>query len=816
VEKESAMMWKHSLLLLAWIGTVWGSMGVAASATGPDKTGQLDFSGAVLVTPPDLGGTELKAVTVLREEFQKRTGIELQLTSQWPETPRPVIAVGLQSRIKQFAGPFMADLEKTSVPGPEGYVLAVEHQPREAILIVASDARGLLYGIGRLLRNMVLAPHVALVPAALRLATSPKYPLRGHQLGYRPKVNAYDAWTEAQFDQYIRELALFGANSIELVPPRTDDQRTSPLMKVPPLEMMERLSKIIDSYGLDVWIWYPNMGKDYTSEAAITAELAEREEIFRRLKRIDQILVPAGDPGDLTMEVLFPWLERMATVLQKYHPCAKLWVAPQGFQASDRRRLEVFYKRVNAKPAWLGGVVYGPWISATLPELRAALDPEIKIRNYPDITHSVVCQYPVPNWDLAFALTLHRECYNPRPLAMKAIHNLFAQYTCGSLCYSEGINDDVNKFVWLDQGWDPARPVVETLREYARVFINANFRDELAQGFLAEERNWDGPLAVNQQVDVTLQQWQQLEKLVPAATRDNYRFQMGLLRAYYDAYIKRRLIHETELEALALEALRTPSAQGSFAALEKAESILQRAITEPVASDYKQKCETLTDSLFDKIGSQLTVKKHGAQHRTRGAFMDGIDEPLNNAAWLRAQFRLVRELPDEPARLEAIERILNRTNPGPGGFYDNLGTPASEKRVVNAVPWAEDPGTLKSPRTDFPYNLGLPEHTNVPLAWRKQKSTIFETPLRIAYDHLDPQATYSLRVVYAGEFSKPSSLVANGTFEIHRQLSGSRPLVQEFPLPHEATAHGRLELVWHGGGVAEVWLLRHAAKAAAD
>ena len=100
---------------------------------------------------------------------------------------------------------------------------------------------------------------------------------------------------------------------------------------------------------------------------------------------------------------------------------------------------------------------------------------------------------------------------------------------------------------------------------------------------------------------------------VPPAVRENYRFQMGLLRAYYDAYVKRRLIHETELEAQALDVLRTRvGRQGSFAALEKAEAILDRADTEPVAADFKQKCETLADSLFEKIGSQLTVKKHGA------------------------------------------------------------------------------------------------------------------------------------------------------------------------------------------------------------
>ena len=146
-------------------------------------------------------------------------------------------------------------------------------------------------------------------------------------------------------------------------------------------------------------------------------------------------------------------------------------------------------------------------------------------------------------------LTLHRECYNPRPVAMKRIHNVFAKYTCGSLCYSEGINDDVNKFVWLDQDWNPATQAVETLRDYGRLFISPDTRDDLAQGFLAEEKNWEGPLAVNPQIDVTLQQWRAPGKRGFAGGGANYRFAMGLLRAYYDAYIQRRLIRETELEA---------------------------------------------------------------------------------------------------------------------------------------------------------------------------------------------------------------------------------------------------------------------------
>jgi hypothetical protein len=150
------MMWKKSLFLLAGIAAVCGGMGSAAADFSRGEAGTLDFSRAVIVTPSDLDGPQQKAVTVLREEIQKRTGIALEQTAQWPESPRPVIAVGLQSRIEQFAGPFAAELEKTRLPGPEGFGLAVQRQPREAILIVASDPRGLLYGIGRLLRKWSL------------------------------------------------------------------------------------------------------------------------------------------------------------------------------------------------------------------------------------------------------------------------------------------------------------------------------------------------------------------------------------------------------------------------------------------------------------------------------------------------------------------------------------------------------------------------------------------------------------------------------------------------------------------------------------
>ena len=46
------------------------------------------------------------------------------------------------------------------------------------------------------------------------------------------------------WEQYIRDLAVFGTNAIELIPPRSDDDADSPHFPLPPMEMMTAMSRI--------------------------------------------------------------------------------------------------------------------------------------------------------------------------------------------------------------------------------------------------------------------------------------------------------------------------------------------------------------------------------------------------------------------------------------------------------------------------------------------------------------------------------------------------------------------------------------------
>src|SRR5712671_2813952 len=151
----------------------------------------------------------------------------------------------------------------------------------------------------------------------------------------------------------------------------------------------------------------------------------------------------------------------------------------------------------NQHPAWRSDVVYDPQVLSTLPGLGAKVTSRHPIRRYPDITHSRHSQYPVPDWDLAYASTEGREVINPRPTQQAGIFHLYEKYAIGFLTYSEGVNDDVNKFVWSGLGWNPETPVVDILRDFGRYFIGEKYAASFSQGLLALERNWVGPLLTN-------------------------------------------------------------------------------------------------------------------------------------------------------------------------------------------------------------------------------------------------------------------------------------------------------------------------------
>ena len=641
-------------LLMILIGT----FSTAVSA------GKIDLSNANIVVLNPKKKIMTKAADMLHDEIEKRTRISLDVVSKIPNNAEAVILIGTA---KELAG--------KTYQSPSGYVVGLkvdayaiwtDTSKRNAATVCTTgyDDRGTLFAVGRLLRVLDMDRDSLKLDTQIKISTAPKYPLRGHQLAYRPKTNSYDGWDIQMWEQYYRDMIVFGTNAIEFIPPSSDDAEDSPHFPKPKLEMMVLMSQLAADYGLDVWIWSPlprslrHAKSVYTDAKIVDAPLEEWAEVFRELPKIDNVFVPGGDPGNIHPAILLPLMEKQKKVLNKYHPNARIWVSPQNFDRKGRNR-DGWYKAFidimqNEQPQWLDGVVFGPAVPVSLPDLRKDVPAKYPIRRYPDITHTRSCPYSVQDWDKAFNDTLGREPINPRPVAYAQIFRATQDYAIGFVSYSEGCNDDFNKILWSCLGWDPDMKVEDIVKEYSRYFISRRYEHKFARGLFGLERNWVGPLKDNEGVYETLKLFQEMEKDATPQDKLNWRFQQALYRAYYDAYTRDRLIYETALEAEAMDVLKNAKQLGLVSAMDKAEAILDKATTQKVATDLRQRTFELAEALFQSIRMQHSVKKY---HSQRYANLDDIDKPLNDREDMEEALDKIRKLSSEQKRLAKISEI---------------------------------------------------------------------------------------------------------------------------------------------------------------
>ncbi|MBI1388146.1 MAG: hypothetical protein GC154_06835 [bacterium] len=727
-----------------------------------------------------MGAEAALPAQVLMEEINKRGGAVS--ISQEPDGKTPAITIISREKLRFESLLPQEFAMRVDAFGVEGYTILTQETTKSAprVWVAGDGQRGLLYGVGRLLRALQISGDGVSLPGPLDETSSPRQSIRGHQLGYRAAANSYDAWSAEQYEQYIRELILFGANSIENIP--FQDDRPSPVMKSPRDEMNLAISEICKKYDIQYWVWVP-ADFDLNDAGLREKALEENAAFYRECPRLDAIFVPGGDPGDNHPRLLLPYMEALSKPLMETHPGARMWISLQGF---DEEQVDYFYQWLNDhQPDWLGGVVAGP-SSPPIPETRLRLPARYKLRHYPDITHTVRCQYPVPWWDPAFAFTLGREPVNPMPVYYAQIARYYAPYTDGFLSYSDGVNDDVNKAVWSQIAWDPDRPIDEIVLDYARFFFGAGVSHGAAAGILALERNWRGALRLNGGVETTLSHWRELERRRPELN-DNWRWQMMLLRANYDAYDRRRLIYEETLEDHANNELIKKSPDDTpSAAMDRALKILAKADEHAAAPKLRQRIIDLCEALNQSIGLQTSVEKYHASGPERGAVLDFIDHPLNDRWWLEDQFTEIRLFKDETEQWRRLETIRTWEHPGPGSYYDDIGNVAKSPHVIRGEDVNTDPEVEINPNPDWMW-------------WNSGKSrlrpswiTKMDWPLGLRYAGLDPHGKYVLRMTgYKDALPRVDGEPVKPT--VYGKEIGE---IKEFPVPADALKDGIIEVTF--------------------
>lgn len=413
-----------------------------------------------------------------------------------------------------------------------------------------------------------------------------------------------------------------------------------------------------------------------------------------------------------------------------------------------------------------------------------------------------------------------REVITPRPVAHTLIIKQELPSTIGFVSYSDGVVDDINKFFWSTMGWNTSIETFEVLEDYANTLIDASLAATIAPGILRLETNWLNPSL--KEVEATLSFFEkvlQTAGAVPPRVRKDWRWSSLVFRAYLDVYVLKRYEFEQQTEKQALQTLESYRTDGATRALTSTLELLSSRSQLIVDSRIRLKLEELAMSLFTTINLELSTSNSfqniGAG---RGAVLDFLENPLSNRLWLTQELsNILINSTFESEKVHRIKQILSRTDPGPGGFYDDLGSGTNEPHLVRSTKWQTDPSFYRGSVDTTWEPFFMPNVPIVPFQSYYYAEAYYDQPVQLFYPKVDQNVSYRVKVVYSGDTGQSVRLVAQKDVLIHDYLvKPYPPSPLSFRVPKIATAQGTLLLSFYGpvgqGGsgraqqVAEVWL----------
>lgn len=680
-------------------------------------------------------------------------------------------------------------LNELGQTGPDGYKICKDGND---IIIAGNNARGALYGVGALIRMEEFHP----------VCSTPENDFRVSCFSGNTRfADQRDPQAIRIFDGQVRDVALFGANGIQL-------------LRNAPSEWID----VVHSWGLDVWIvtWDNESPSEFRSPSGIRQLLNTRKSRVDSYPWLDHYIVKSGDPGDLDIDTFFSFTSMEAKVVRNRFPEARIWVCPQHYKDAPA---EYFEKACSlaSESDWLYGVMAGCWTRFPAEKMRSLLPERLRMIQGPDVTHIYSDMYPARDMDLPLARSLGRICIHIAPETQKHNHNLADRFCDGSQIYSEGTTDDIHKCLWAALDWNPSADAAELVREYARVFLPGLDDAEFAKGVMAVERNAIGPLEKSDGMLDNLALWQKLESSAGPETLDNPRFLMPLLRAHFDAYIYKRWVRDLPIETACYDLMA--SAQGNPAkTMNKVRKLLSG--TEPcVDKDLRKKCESLYSRLYRDKGRWMIQNQENF-------FMSQMDLPLIDSGYINEELDRIRSMGGGKKEILAAVRSLGeRFRSTKERIYFNLGDFSTESVTGISSGWDADPAFLTHPVRNFGCAArrfaidGMKMSGGyAPRAWLVQAGMWYDQPMVLSFGGLEPGCYYTVRVTYAGEPAKIPSHVklTQGGKLVHRPLLFSREIEGEWNLPLPASEDGSVTLEWkanygeRGVCVAEVALIKRS------
>lgn len=508
----------------------------------------------------------------------------------------------------RVAGPLhdLAERNEVRAPGqtnayPEGFAVKTGTDGRNrAVIVLGADDRGVLYGVGELLRRIRFEADRLEVPE-LDIRSAPGFRFRGfsaNQGGTMVTATKARSWTSDEMHGVVLDYALAGGNCFYC------EDQPGPLYQflksyglltttgARPNQLAGSHPKEWHAGGREGW-----EGTNWVCPSipeARAALLAQWDKDFAQRADHDVMRFYAGDPGGCNDARCEPWgrtfvqlCEEMAAIWHKYHPKSLVLIANQGLDNAGERAIFDYYQQAPRR--WSYGIAYGPGsnplsryfrdkdlrddlfeypgkgtVDRYLAEMLHELPMDQHIVHYSDITHWIRSQYPVEHPEPNIIKAYNRRMFHARPKAFYRIFQAIMPFSEGDIIYSEGNHDEFHQYMWARLLWDPNRELEDVMHEYCVLYFGEASADLMVQALFQLEENLVAPLNTNPGIARYYSLVKEAGDKMPAwRMRGDYRWRLHMQKAALDQYLQYKLRHEMEHEQRVRDLMATAK-PGSF------------------------------------------------------------------------------------------------------------------------------------------------------------------------------------------------------------------------------------------------------------
>lgn len=389
--------------------------------------------------------------------------------------------------------------------GTEGF--EIRDGEKGAVLVVGNDERGLLYGVGKLLRISTFGPE-GFEPGAWRGRGVPQKEVRGIYFATHFHNFYHDAQIE-EVERYVRELALWGINSVQVW---YDMHHFSGIDDPNARKMIARLHRILKAakeIGMDAGLCTLGNEAYASSPEALRAQPTGRahygvevcpyepgglEQILRYFEdefkafadlEIDTLWIWPYDQGGCGCEKCRPWGangllyigKAVSGLFREYFPAGKVVLSTWLFDFKENGgEWEGLAKAFEEGSDWADYILADSHTTFPRFPIEQGVPGGLPMLNFPEI--SMWGMYPWGGYGA-----------NPLPQRFQALWDSVGDKLSGGWPYSEGIFEDLNKVVISRFYWNQDTKADEAVREYAAYEYGPEVVEDVAQAVAILEAN---------------------------------------------------------------------------------------------------------------------------------------------------------------------------------------------------------------------------------------------------------------------------------------------------------------------------------------